>query len=80
MNDTIINIIPKEVSYLTKYDEFKQFLDDDFEMPDNIVALLVRFLEQNNGRLSIRAREREFANLTHAEIERIEQQYQEIFE
>ena len=80
VNDTIINIIPKEVSYLTKYDEFKQFLDDDFEMPDNIVALLVRFLEQNNGRLSIRAREREFANLTHAEVERIEQQYQEIFE
>ena len=49
-------------------------------MPDNTVALLVRFLEQNNGRLSKRAREREFAILFNIEVERIEQQYQEIFE
>ena len=80
VNDTIKNIIPNEVLYLTKYDEFKQFLDDDFEMPDNIVALMVRFLEQNNGRLSKRARAREFANLMVSEVERIEQQYQKIFE
>ena len=79
VNDTIENIIPKEVSYLTKYDEFKRFLDDDFEMPDMIVALLVRFLEQNNGLLSKRAREKEFVNLTNKEIEIIESQYQTMF-
>jgi len=79
VNDTIENIIPNEVSYLTKYNEFKQFLDDDFEMPDKMVALLVRFLEQNNGLISQRAREKEFANLTNKEIEMIERQYQVIF-
>lgn len=80
VNDTIKNIIPQEVLYLTKYDEFKRYLDDDYEMPDNTVALLVRFLEQNNGRLSKRAREKEFATLTNSEVERIEQQFREIFE
>ena len=79
VNDTIENIIPNEVSYLTKYDEFKRFLDDDFEMPDKMVALLVRFLEQNNSILSKRAREKEFVNLTNKEIEIIESQYQAMF-
>jgi len=77
--DTIDNIIPDEVSYLSRYDEFKRFLDDDFEMPDKMVALLVRFLEQNNGQLSQRAREKEFAQLTTLEIETIESQYHKIF-
>ena len=52
VNDTIENIIPEEISYLRKYDEFKHFADNDFEMPDKIVADLVRYLEQNNGKLS----------------------------
>lgn len=79
VSDTIKNIIPKEVSYLTAYDNFKQYLDDDFEMPDNTIALLVRFLEQNNGHFSKRAREKEFVNLTITEVEKIELQFQEIF-
>jgi len=37
---------------LSKYDKFKRFLDDDFEMPDKTVALLVRFLEKGGGVLS----------------------------
>lgn len=53
--DTIKRIIPEEISYIYKYDEFKRFIDDKFEMPDKLVAMLVRFLEQNNGTLFIRA-------------------------
>jgi len=79
VNDTIQNIIPNEVSYLTKYDEFKRYLDDDFEMPDKLVALIVRFLEQNNGRLSKRAKEKEFPDLTENEIQLIEDNYKKIF-
>jgi len=45
VKDTIENIIPAEVSYLRKFDEFKRFLDDDFEMPDKMVALLVEKIE-----------------------------------
>ena len=73
---TISSIIPQEVDYLQKYDELKAWLDDRFEMPDNMVALLVRFLEQNNGTLSIRARKKEFKELTNNEIIQIEKQYQ----
>jgi len=77
--DTIQNIIPQEVKYLEKYDRFKRFIDDEFEMPDKMVAALVRFLEQNQGRLSIRAREKEFAGLTNIEVLKIEMVYNEIF-
>ncbi|MCD6178915.1 MAG: Fic family protein, partial [Bacteroidales bacterium] len=56
VKDTIDNIIPEEVTYLIKYEEFKSYIDSTFEMPDSLVSLLVRFLEQNNGELSKRAK------------------------
>jgi hypothetical protein len=76
---TIRIIIPEEVTYLQNYDQMKAWLDDNFEMPDKTVALLIRFLEQNNGTLSNRARNSEFSALTKDEILLIEQQYQRIF-
>ncbi len=48
-------------------------------MPDKMIALLLRFLEQNNGQLSKRAREYEFERLTDQEIRIIEKQFVEIF-
>jgi hypothetical protein len=77
--DTIENIIPIELSYLTNYDEFKKIIDDEFEMPDTLVALLVKFLSQNNGVLSKRAREKEFLALSEKEVESIEKLFSEIF-
>jgi Fic family protein len=79
VNDTIENIIPKEVNYLSYYDEFKRYLDNEFEMPDKMVAQLVRFLEQNEGKLSKRARKNEFLALTNTEVKEIEQNYKAIF-
>ena len=75
---TIKKIIPEEVTYLQKYNEMKAWLDDLFEMPDRTVALLIRFLEQNNGKLSKRAKEKEFAKLKKEEITGIEEKYEEI--
>jgi len=40
----------------------------------------VRFLEQNNGKLSKRARSKEFAKLKDGEVELIEKVFAEIFE
>ena len=48
-------------------------------MPDSMVALLMRFLEQNNGELSKRAREKEFAMLTDEEAKDIEKRYNNLF-
>ncbi len=80
VEDTVKNIIPNEVKYLINFDLFKQYLDNEFEMPDKTVALLVRFLEQNNGKLSNRAKEKEFAKLTENEVSKIENTYREIFD
>ncbi len=79
VDDTINTIIPQELSYLEKYDEFKAWLDDTFEMPDKMVALLVRFLEQNKGKLSSRAKTNEFNDLNEKEIDQIETQYVRYF-
>ena len=46
---------------------------------DRMVALLIRFLEQNKGLLSKRATEKEFVALSASEIKRIESKYQSIF-
>lgn len=79
VNDTIENVIPNEVEYLQKYDEMKNYLDNVFQMPDKMVALLIRFLEQNNGSISKRAREKEFSALKDEEVKEIEKHYQEYF-
>ena len=79
VDHTINNIIPEEVSYLQKYDKMKAWLDDTFEMPDNMIALLVRFLSQNDGKLSKRAQNKEFKELSVDEIFQIEEKYVEIF-
>lgn len=80
VNDTIQNIIPKEVTYLRQFDTFKRFLDDQYEMPDKMIALLVRFLEQNDGTLSKQAKKGEFTDLKDTEIQNIENNFKEIFQ
>jgi len=79
VNDTIENVIPKEVNYLRKFDEMKYFLENTFEMPDKMVALIIRFLEQGGGVLSKRAQQHEFSELTADEIIVIEAQYKKTF-
>lgn len=79
VEDTIERVIPEEVTYLQNYDAFKRYLDNHFEMPDKMVAILVRFLEQNEGILSKRALKKEFSELKKEEIKDIETKYKSIF-
>lgn len=79
VQQTIEQTIPEEVDYLEKYDEMKEYLDNVFEMPDKMVALIMRFLGQGNGRLSERAKTKEFQLLSREEILQIENKYLEIF-
>jgi hypothetical protein len=44
-----------------------------------LISTLVRFLEQNGGLLSRRAKEKEFSELTEKEVKQIEEEYQSIF-
>jgi hypothetical protein len=79
VEDTVVNIIPNEIKYLSNYDAFKRYLEEEFEMPDKLIATLVRFLEQNNGVISKRAREKEFSMLELKEIKVIEDEFKSIF-
>ena len=64
---------------MKKYDLLNEFIKNYIDMPDKLVDLLIRFLNQNNGTLSKRARKRGFEKLTDPEILAIEQKYAEIF-
>lgn len=76
---TIREIIPEEVTYLQQYEEMRDWLDDHYQMPNYMVALLMRFLEQNHGVLIKRTREREFKELTEEEVKAIEEMYERVF-
>ncbi|EKD37232.1 MAG: Response regulator receiver protein [uncultured bacterium] len=77
--ETVDKTLPEEVSYLKKYDLLGEFIKNSIDMPDRTVDLLIRFLDQNNGRLSKRARDKEFSRLTEAEVQTIERKYADIF-
>jgi Fic family protein len=79
VQQTAEKTITEEVNYLKKYDAFKLFLEDNYEMPDKTIALLVRFLEQNNGKFSDRAKSKEFHELKISELREIQKKYADIF-
>jgi hypothetical protein len=77
---TIEQDLPQETEFLRRYDRFRAGVEQIVDMPETTVDLAFRFLRQNRGRFSNRARAREFAALTDAEAERIEGLYAESFE
>lgn len=79
VEETVSQTLPEEVEYLRKYDLLNEFIKNYIDMPDNLVDLLIRFLSQNNGKLSKRGRTKEFDKLTDKEIQAIEIKYAEIF-
>jgi hypothetical protein len=76
---TIEEDLPAETDFLRRYDRFKQEVENIIDMPDRMIDLLFRFLHQNDGRLSSRARANEFGKLTDQESEQIETIYRENF-
>jgi Fic family protein len=77
---TIDEDLPRETDFLRRYDRFRERIQNIVEMPDNTVDLLFRFLQQNNGRLSRRGRENEFAQLTDGEVEAVQAAYAGAFD
>jgi hypothetical protein len=76
---TVEEDLPEEADYLRRYDAFKGHVQAFVEMPDRTVDLLFRMLRQNGGKLSGRARSKEFAALTDSEAGHLERVYSEIF-
>jgi hypothetical protein len=79
VHKTIEEDLPNEARFLERFDRFRAGLEAIVDMPDRTIDLLLRFLQQNNGRLSARAREREFVALTANEVQKIETMYGEFF-
>lgn len=75
VEQTIEQDLPAEVRFLEAFDRFSSGVKQLLEMPDRQIEHLRVFLAQGGGRLSERARLREFAALSPAEVERIEALY-----
>jgi hypothetical protein len=71
--------LPDEVAYLEAYDRYSRQVLRIVDMPNSMVDLLHRFLKQNAGKLSRRARTKEFALLRDEEVEAIEAAYSSSF-
>ena len=80
VQETVVRDLPAEVAYLEGYDEFSRRIQEEIaDMPETTVDVLTGFLEQNDGQLSQRARNREFKKLSDGEVERVEELYAECF-
>ena len=76
---TIDEDLPREAEFLRRYDRFRAAVETVADMPERTINLLFRFLRQNHGSLSIRAREKEFARLTDSEAGQLEEAYRSLF-
>lgn len=80
VQETVERDLPEEVAYLESHDEFSRRVQEEVaDMPEPMIDLLVRFLSQNAGELSNRARTKEFSELTDQEVKRIERLHAECF-
>lgn len=79
VRQTIEHDLPYETDFLRRYDEFRGRIEAMIDMPERTIDLLFRFLRQNAGRLSNRAREREFSALAEDEVNQIETIFGETF-
>lgn len=77
VEQTVEQDLPNEVKFLEAFDRFAAEVQNITDMPTVTVSLLHKFLVQGHGALSKRAKEKEFAQLSPAEVRRIEELYAE---
>jgi len=75
VKQTIEEDLPRETEFLERYDRFRARIEAMVDMPDRTIDLLFRFLHQNAGHLSKRAREGEFAQMKDGEVAAAEAAY-----
>jgi hypothetical protein len=79
VRQTIEHDLPNETRFLQNFDRFRSGIENMFDMPERTLNNLFGFLRQNDGRLSRRARENEFAGLTADEVLQVEELYKASF-
>ncbi len=73
VEDTIVNIIPKEIEYLEKYDKLTTYINSIVSLPNTKVDLLIKYLFQNKNKLSKNKRKKEFEELNDIDVNKIEE-------
>ena len=79
VRQTIDIDLPNEVRFLEAFDRFSDEVQRIVDMPARTIELLRALLAQGSGKLSRRARENEFSQLTPAELDAIEALYDRNF-
>ncbi|MGY3573411.1 hypothetical protein [Bradyrhizobium sp. USDA 4504] len=77
---TIEQDLPSEARFLRSFDRFRSGVENMVDMQERTLNSLPGLLQQNEGRLSKRARDNEFSRLTPDEVTKIEQLYQAAFD
>ena len=72
VEQTISELLPKEVSYLTSYDKAQKAIGNRIDIPANQIRNLIMFITQNDMKLPLRRREKDFAALSDEEVLAIE--------
>jgi len=70
---TVEEDLPREIAEIEAYDCARRGIAALFDMADQRVSLLIRFVRQNGGRLAKERRQKEFASLRDDEVEAVEQ-------
>jgi len=79
VEQTVTHDLPYEVQYLAAFDTFAERVQTVADMPAQTIELLHHFLEQGNGTLSDRAKNKEFNALSEDEVDYVESLYRECF-
>lgn len=69
---TVEQDLPREIAEIEAYDRARRGITALFDMADQQVSLLIRFVRQNGGRLARGRRQKEFASLRDDELEAVE--------
>ncbi len=80
VQQTVQHDLVEEVNLLRAYDSFVSGVEALVDMPQAKAELLWRFLNQNQGKLSNRARANEFSAFTEAEAVQVEQLYEQAWQ
>ena len=78
IHDTVQEDMPKELSFVQRFDEAKQAVQQIVDMPDKLITMMLTFLHQNKGIFPKKRREY-FGKLTDVEIQRMQEAYRRIY-
>jgi Fic family protein len=76
---TIDQTIPDELDYLRRYDATVSAINEQVSLPDQLVDLLIKMLQQNQGKLSKAKRDKFFAELDDEQVDAVEKTFAEYF-